>query len=215
MTTRGAPVDRAQLIADTAITVLAERGMRGLTHRAVDERAGLPSGSTSNHARTRAALLDAAMTRMIELEAATSGGLAGPGAAGAPDAPAALPPLTVDMLADAIAGMLHHQLHAGRTQLLARHEFALEATRRPELRAIYDRAGRSFREPAAALLAALGSPAPARHGRMLIAWCEGVLFDSTAGAGWAHPPDRDELRADVADLLHVMCGAQGTVTTDG
>ncbi|NUS01248.1 MAG: TetR/AcrR family transcriptional regulator, partial [Nonomuraea sp.] len=30
---------RAETVADTAITLLAERGMRGLTHRAVDEAA--------------------------------------------------------------------------------------------------------------------------------------------------------------------------------
>lgn len=44
--------------------------MRGLTHRAVDEAAGLPQGSTSNLARTRAALLEAAVRRLAEREAA-------------------------------------------------------------------------------------------------------------------------------------------------
>nr|WP_317851065.1 TetR/AcrR family transcriptional regulator [Streptomyces venezuelae] len=43
--------------------------MRGLTHRAVDERAGLPQGSTSNHARTRQALLETAVRRQVQLEA--------------------------------------------------------------------------------------------------------------------------------------------------
>ncbi|HLL33473.1 MAG TPA: TetR/AcrR family transcriptional regulator, partial [Streptomyces sp.] len=50
-------MSRADLVADTALALLAERGMRGLTHRAVDEAAGLPQGSTSNVARTRQALL--------------------------------------------------------------------------------------------------------------------------------------------------------------
>lgn len=68
--TTGTPgTSRAGLIADTALTLLAERGMRGLTHRAVDERAGLPQGSTSNHARTRQALLEAAVRRLAEREA--------------------------------------------------------------------------------------------------------------------------------------------------
>ncbi len=64
---------RAELIADTALALLAERGMRGLTHRAVDEAAGLPPGSTSNHARTRAALLKAAVRRLAEREARVLG----------------------------------------------------------------------------------------------------------------------------------------------
>ncbi len=45
---------RADLVADAALALLAERGMCGLTHRAVDEAAGLPQGSTSNVARTSA-----------------------------------------------------------------------------------------------------------------------------------------------------------------
>ncbi|MEV1172971.1 TetR/AcrR family transcriptional regulator, partial [Nonomuraea sp. NPDC049784] len=59
---------RSETVADTAITLLAERGMRGLTHRAVDEAAGLPPGSTSNLARTRAALLELTLARLTELE---------------------------------------------------------------------------------------------------------------------------------------------------
>ncbi len=41
-----APAPRHERIADAALNLLAERGMRGLTHRAVDEAAGLPQGST-------------------------------------------------------------------------------------------------------------------------------------------------------------------------
>ncbi|MFC7719614.1 hypothetical protein [Nonomuraea recticatena] len=59
---------RSETVAEAAITLLAERGMRGLTHRAVDELAGLPSGSTSNLARTRAALLELTLLRLTELE---------------------------------------------------------------------------------------------------------------------------------------------------
>ncbi|NUP52351.1 MAG: TetR family transcriptional regulator, partial [Catenulispora sp.] len=60
---------RPDLIGDTAIALLAERGLRGLTHRAVDEAAGLPPGSTSNHARTRSALLETTFARLCRLEA--------------------------------------------------------------------------------------------------------------------------------------------------
>ncbi|WP_254717424.1 TetR/AcrR family transcriptional regulator, partial [Streptomyces venezuelae] len=63
------PASRADRIGDAALDLLVERGMRGLTHRAVDERAGLPQGSTSNHARTRQALLETAVRRQVQLEA--------------------------------------------------------------------------------------------------------------------------------------------------
>ncbi len=62
------PGARADLVADTALALLAGRGMRGLTHRAVDEAAGLPQGSTSNVARTRQALLELAVRRLADRE---------------------------------------------------------------------------------------------------------------------------------------------------
>ena len=67
-------------MADAAIAVLADHGGRGLTHRAVDQAAGLPPGTTSNYARTREALLTLALTRIAELDAAEgAAGLYGSG----------------------------------------------------------------------------------------------------------------------------------------
>lgn len=190
---------RPELIADTAIALLAERGLRGLTHRAVDEAAGLPAGSTSNLARTRAALLETAFARLVQLE---TDALA---------AASALPPSgtepSPERFADLVAETLHHTLTERRVQTLARFEFALEATRRPELRAIYDAGGTAFREPARQLLAALGSTDPDRHGRSFIAWCEGVLFDSLAGAGSRTAPTREELRVGLLELLDGLLAA--------
>ncbi len=57
--------DRA-LVA--AIELLGTEGLRGLTHARVDERAGLPKGSTSNYFRTRAALLDGVGEWMLRQE---------------------------------------------------------------------------------------------------------------------------------------------------
>src|SRR3954447_21985523 len=65
---------RARQVGDAAIAVLAEHGARGLTHRAVDQAAGLPPGTTSNYARTRAALLTLALARIDELDTAEATG---------------------------------------------------------------------------------------------------------------------------------------------
>ncbi|GHH69950.1 hypothetical protein GCM10017673_21070 [Streptosporangium violaceochromogenes] len=182
---------RAELVAETAITLLAERGMRGLTHRAVDEAAGLPPGSTSNLARTRSALLELALERLTELEAATFAPALSAGGPGG-----------LDALAETTAQALWAQLTVGRRRTIARYELALEATRRPELRAIYDRASVRFRDPAVAILAAAGSPDPVRHGRQIVAFGEGVMFDALAGAGTT--PSLDDLRLAVAELLRGM-----------
>lgn len=181
---------RSEAVAEAAITLLAERGMRGLTHRAVDEVAGLPPGSTSNLARTRAALLELTLSRLTELEERVfAAALTG-------EAPGDLP--------DLMAQVLQVQLRDGR-RTLARYELALEATRRPELRAIYDRAGRRFRDPAVALLATAGSTDPVRHARQMVAFGEGIMFDAIAGAGVE--PTFDELREAVRELLAGMLGS--------
>ncbi|MFD8595095.1 TetR/AcrR family transcriptional regulator [Kitasatospora sp. NPDC059646] len=194
-------VPRPTRIADAAVAVIAERGLRGLTHRAVDEAAGLPVGSTSNLARTRSALLELALVRIAEVESAALVG----------DAPA-VPAASVGdrraarrMLVGVVADGLEHALTAGRALTVARIELALEAARRPELREVYDRLGAGFQQIAVQLLHACGSADPTADARRLVRWCEGVLFNATAGSGHAHPPGRAELAADaeryVAALL--------------
>ncbi|MEV0232489.1 TetR family transcriptional regulator C-terminal domain-containing protein [Nonomuraea sp. NPDC050786] len=180
---------RSETVADTAITLLAERGMRGLTHRAVDEAAGLPPGSTSNLARTRAALLELTLARLTELELRALAPAYGGDGFELADLPGRL------------AEALHIQL-TDRRRSLARYELALEATRRPELRKIYDEAGRRFRDPAVPLLAALGSRDPVRHARQLVAFGEGLMFDAIVGAG--PTPTLDELVEAMRDLLSGM-----------
>ncbi|HVV10949.1 TetR/AcrR family transcriptional regulator [Amycolatopsis sp.] len=192
--------DRMTLIGDTAIQLLAERGMRGLTHRAVDEASGLPAGSTSYYARTREALLELTVSRLLALDQADAAGGPFPTTAG-----------TIDELTELIARGLQQLLDGGRVRTLARYEIALEAMRRPTLRSYYDRAGKVLRRQAATLLEQNGSPAPERHARALIAWCDGILFDSLAGAGggWASGrPTLAELRRSTGELLAGMLGSE-------
>ncbi|MER6915841.1 TetR family transcriptional regulator [Streptomyces sp. NPDC000594] len=217
---------RADLIADTALELLAERGMRGLTHRAVDEAAGLPQGSASNHCRTRQALLEAAVRRLAEREGALLGLESIPvpaptpvtapphapdtpgtadGAGRRDGAPAGVP----EALLDAFALGLHRCIDGDRTLLIARHELALEATRRPELRAYYDATGARFRTALTGLLRTAGSTDPERHALSLIAWAEGIMFTCAAGSYHAEPPSPAELRTGLTELLRGMLGAPG------
>ncbi|MFF0474586.1 TetR/AcrR family transcriptional regulator [Streptomyces sp. NPDC004284] len=189
------PVSRAERIGDAALALLVERGMRGLTHRAVDERAGLPQGSTSNHARTRQALLETAVRRQVQREAEvlTPHELPGPRSGG-------------DALVDALALALHRYLTDHRSLLVSRYELALEATRRPELRSFFDTAGATFHTPLIAMMTEAGSPEPERHALSLIAWCEGLMFSCAAGSFHAAVPSRAELRTGFDELLRGMLG---------
>ncbi|CAL9372309.1 hypothetical protein SUDANB60_00872 [Streptomyces sp. enrichment culture] len=198
-TTRAARAARADLVADTALALLAERGMRGLTHRAVDEAAGLPQGSTSNVARTRQALLELAVRRLADREERVLA------LQELPD-----PREGTDALLDALALTAHRALTRNRDLTLARYELALEATRRPELRAHFDAAGARFRTHLTALVTALGSPSPDRHALTLIAWADGLLFSCVAGSYHAQVPTVPDIRADLREIIEGMLGKRPT-----
>lgn len=55
-------------LADAALEVLGTGGMHALSHARVDATAGVPAGTTSNHFRTRAALVAGAVTRLQALD---------------------------------------------------------------------------------------------------------------------------------------------------
>ena len=61
------PDRRTQLI-DAALSVVADKGMKGLTHRSVDAAAQLPEGTTSNYYRNRASLVEAVLDRLEQLD---------------------------------------------------------------------------------------------------------------------------------------------------
>ncbi|GAA2406156.1 TetR family transcriptional regulator C-terminal domain-containing protein [Streptomyces coeruleofuscus] len=193
MSVRTAGPSRSDLVADTALALLAERGMRGLTHRAVDEAAGLPQGSTSNLTRTRQALLELTVRRLADREARVLALHEMPD----PRAGAA-------SLADALALATHRALTRNRELTVARYELALEATRRPELRAYFDATGARFRDQLATLVTGMGSTDPARHTLSLIAWADGLMFSCVAGSFGAETPSLEEVRAGLRELLDGM-----------
>ncbi len=102
----------------------------GLTHRQVDERAGLPSGTTSNYFRTRLALFEATACRTVDLQWQF-----------VEQVQAVLPigPMTRDRgPSDLMARMLSAADEQARRRNIARFELFMEGTRRPELRPFLD-----------------------------------------------------------------------------
>ncbi|HTX96829.1 MAG TPA: TetR family transcriptional regulator [Mycobacterium sp.] len=116
------PERRAQLL-DAAIGILADVGIGGLTHRQVDERAGLPAGTTSNYFRTRQALLEATAARTADLHWRRVEVLR-----------AATESLTRDGVKELLTRLLSDPDEQARRYTLARFELFMEGTRRPELR---------------------------------------------------------------------------------
>lgn len=179
-------------IADAALGVLATDGSRGLTHRAVDEAAGLPTGSTSNHFRTREALLEAAALRHAELDSPPPDDLE---ALAAP-----LPELTREQTQALVMAALDRVLAPEvRPLLAARYELIMESTRRPPLRRVMEGSRAHFVGLTELLLRASGCQAPRRHAAQLIAVMDGITSDQLQADPTAL--DRDGIEETVARFL--------------
>jgi DNA-binding transcriptional regulator YbjK len=143
--------ERRTQILDTAIDILCDDGVGGLTHRQVDSRAGVPAGTTSNYFRTRQALLEATAARTVDLhwqrvEALQSG--------------------VVSMSRDALKALMIRMLEPDeqfRRWTLARFELFLESTRREELRPMMIQLQAAAVKSATLIFEAAGfAPAPER-----------------------------------------------------
>jgi DNA-binding transcriptional regulator YbjK len=164
---------RREQITQAALSVLAERGARGLTHRAVDRAACLSEGSTSNYFRTRAALLQAALSRHVELDI-------GPAADVIAETELRLDREQASRLI--VAGLRHILDPGDRTLLLARYELVLESTRRPSLHSELSDARERFVKLAETVLLALGCSCARAHAAQLVACLDGVLLDQLLAA---------------------------------
>ncbi|WP_405069762.1 TetR family transcriptional regulator C-terminal domain-containing protein [Kribbella sp. NBC_01510] len=184
--------DRRDAIADAAIHLVATRGLRGLTHRAVDAEAGLPPGSTSYYLRTRNALLTACVNRMLarDVSAAAPEGVQASSGVGVPP---------VELLVGMTVGLARDR----PDDLVARYELSLEASRQPELRTAIDAGGRQLRSLLAKLLDRLGVPDPSEAAWPVAAMMDGLLYDRVAGAGATLSPEAFEagVRRSVTALI--------------
>lgn len=156
------PRPRRDLLLDAALEVIAESGLRGLTHRAVDRRAGLPEGSCSAYLRTRQALLVAAAqhaSASLRADAERLTSRLGPHGPGSPE--------SVQLVTAQLIAWL-----AEPTRPLARLELTLEATRNDEVAAVL-KVGRDELEAVAKR--ALGF-ADSAASRTVVAALDGLLL---------------------------------------
>ncbi|MFD5549500.1 TetR/AcrR family transcriptional regulator [Streptomyces goshikiensis] len=189
--------DRRTLLADAALGVLADEGVRGLTHRAVDRRAAMPPGTTSAYFRTRAALLTALVTRLVHLDQSELHLMA-----------EALPPLrTVEELVDGMALLVRQRLTGeGRRRSLARYACAVESVRDPELRAILVPRENAGREAVRLFLAAHGVTDVENRTHTLLTCIDGLVFDRLVSGG---DVPREALEGLVAAALRKTPGSTG------
>jgi AcrR family transcriptional regulator len=162
--------ERRAAVADAALEVLAAEGGRGLTHRAVDRRAELPEGSTSNYFQTREALLTAALHRVVELEQPAVRAME----ALVPGGP--YPPRAA---AELLAEYIQPWLGPGYARIaVARHELFLEARRRPHFQLALDEVQRGYVALAEELLPVAGCGDPRGHAPQLLAILDGLIVQA-------------------------------------
>ncbi|MER5639489.1 TetR family transcriptional regulator C-terminal domain-containing protein [Kitasatospora sp. NPDC002227] len=142
--------------------------------RAVDRRAALPPGTTSAYFRTRAALLTALVTRLVQLDQAELGSAA-----------EELPPLrTAEELVEGMARLARRRLTGeGRRRSLARHACAVESVRDPELREILTPRENAGRAAVRQFLATHGAPDVENRTHTLLTCLDGLVFDRLVSGG--------------------------------
>ena len=116
-------LNRRQTLLDAAIQVLGERGMRALTHRAVDAEAGVTAGSTANYFPTREALLEAITERVSATERDRFDEMA-----------AKVCPMTPAELGRSVAGWVQEATGARRALTLSRYAILAEAGHNAQIR---------------------------------------------------------------------------------
>ena len=189
----GAARTRKEKAADAAIEVIAGGGMRELTHRAVDARAGLPAGSTSSCYRSRSALLRGVLDRLVERQEEMLARW--PVTGWRNDTPAER-----DRIVDMLTDLLTYWLGEGRAHSQARLEMYLDAVRRPELRPYLEAASNRFLERTRAGMIDGGLPDVDASARLILAQLDGILFDALARPFFG-PADRPWLRHAVNSCL--------------
>lgn len=189
--------ERRSALADAAITVLAERGLKGLTHRAVDAAAGEPVGTTSRYFRTRDALLQGVAEQC-------AGRLAGQLDNAATDN---IGTLSMEDLLDRLAMLVDQAVTTNRARTLAMMELFLEGTRSPDVRPLLDTALHTVLPVLRTLLEAAGLRPANRDVVSLYSTINGVvltlLTHSTEALGLSPETATDQfvreaLRAELA-----------------
>ncbi|MFJ6695593.1 TetR/AcrR family transcriptional regulator [Streptomyces sp. NPDC091272] len=158
--------ERRTALLDAAIDVLTDEGARGLTFRAVDSRAGVPTGTASNYFADRDELLAQTATRVNERM------VPDPAHVAELMTPEPSQELIVHLMQDLVRRMT-----AERSGYLAMLELRLEATRRPGLREALNRTVREQFDENLRFHQAAGLPGDADAMRVLYLAMTGLLVE--------------------------------------
>jgi len=191
-------MDRREAIARAAVELVAEGGSHALTHRRIDQRLGLPPGTTSNYARTRRELVRMVIDRVAAIAHLRES-----------EEPA---PATVEEAVPQLV-VAFEQTVARGSDTRARMALSIDCRDDPELHELLTTQSPvrvKLLADAERLLTGLGVPDPDLRAVDFIGVMNGLLYDRLAGNGVRGRP------VDAAAVLRawlVGIGArQGTAT---
>ncbi|KAF0845141.1 TetR/AcrR family transcriptional regulator [Nocardia caishijiensis] len=166
---------KREQVLDAAIEVLGTGGSRALTHRAVDQAADLPAGSTSNYFRTREALLCGVAERLEQRDHADWTAMH-----------RRLGPLTLDHLVDALARFITHASTTDPTRTQARLALFGESQAMPAVAESLQRGHGRLREQAIELAAQVGIGHT--DAAILVDYMDGAVIHRLTGADHGKDP---------------------------
>jgi DNA-binding transcriptional regulator YbjK len=174
----GAPAERPadnprrQLLLQTTLRLIAERGVDAVTHRSVAEAAGVPLGSTTYWFPGRQEMLRQALEHFAREETETLRERL---------APVLDRRLSRRRVVDELTAILVPQLEEeGRWRTAAQYALLQEASRRPELQPVCREWSRAWEEALGEVFASLGAPRPELEARMFLAMLDGMLLGQLA-----------------------------------
>lgn len=162
-------IDRREVLLDAAITVVAEQGMRGLTHRAVETQAGLPHGSTTYYFGTRHDLVVALMQHMAETGRRAVEPIAR-------QLTLAMADRSREFDIDTVADGLIQWIDVAASMELARYELQVTSARDPEMKQLMIDTCDIFRQLCEPVVIACGSKNPERDSTVMQAAVDGFMF---------------------------------------
>ena len=153
-------------VVEAAVDLVGTKGLRALTHARVDERAGLPKGTTSNYFRSRQALLSGVVDGIVDHELPSVG--------------VAFSPSTPDELVGALCALFEYLITVDRTVTTARLVLFMEASHNEALREALSRGRAAMEALGVVALARLGAREPHTAGIAIAACFEGLLLHQIA-----------------------------------
>jgi AcrR family transcriptional regulator len=190
---------RRELLLDAAIRVLGERGVRAVTHRAVDAEAGVGAGSTANYFSTREALFEAIVERFSQRERANFDDIA-----------SRVCPTSPAELGRALAAFARDGAGPNRTLTLSRYALLVESANNPGLREQMAAAGGRVNIWFANWLRLVGSTHPEHDTHTVGNYLTGLVLHQLA-----IPDPQFDPTEKIISLLESLIGARPTPDPDG